>query len=286
MLPTELPRRSWVSRFVDVGGIRTHYLEAGDGPQTLVLLHSGEFGASAELCWEYNIAPFAEHFRVVAPDWLGFGETDKLHDFVSKSDRMIKHLAAFLRVLDIHRAHFAGASMGATRLIQEAARSTPRLPIASAVLASGGGFVPDNVHRRALLNYDGTPEGMKTILRACMADGRWAEDEAYVARRVEASLQPGAWESAAAARLKAPNVAPRSDFGQNDTTAYEHVRVPVLAVAGAKDLLREPGYHDALRRIPNAQVTVLDEAGHLLNIECAERFNALALNFVLGLEES
>ena len=33
------------SRFVDVDGIRTHYLEAGEGP-TVVLLHSGEFGGS------------------------------------------------------------------------------------------------------------------------------------------------------------------------------------------------------------------------------------------------
>jgi len=38
------------SRYLDVGGIRTHYLDAGDGPP-VVLLHSGEFGGSAELCW-------------------------------------------------------------------------------------------------------------------------------------------------------------------------------------------------------------------------------------------
>jgi len=42
------------SRYLDVGGIRTHYLDAGDGPP-VVLLHSGEFGGSAELCWEFNI---------------------------------------------------------------------------------------------------------------------------------------------------------------------------------------------------------------------------------------
>jgi pimeloyl-ACP methyl ester carboxylesterase len=286
MLPTDAPQRNWVSRFVDVGGIRTHYLEAGDGPQTVVLLHSGEFGGSAELCWEYNIGELAQHFRVVAPDWLGFGETDKLHDFVSKSDRMLRHMAAFLRVLNIDSAHFVGASMGATRLVQEAARPEPRLPIASVVLVSGGGFVPDNAHRRALLNYDGSAEGMRTILRACMADEQWAENEAYVARRVESSLRPGAWESAAAARLKGPGVAPRSDFGQTDTTAYERVKVPTLAVAGAKDLLREPGYHHALERIPGAKVVVFDDAGHLLNIESAERFNALTLDFLLGLEES
>ncbi|WPB89359.1 alpha/beta fold hydrolase [Streptomyces malaysiensis] len=284
--PLPRPQRVWSDRFVDVGGIRTHYLEAGDGPRTVVLLHSGEFGASAELCWEYNIAAFAERYRVLAPDWLGFGETDKLHDFVSKSDRMVRHMAAFLRVLDVDEAYFAGASMGATRLVQEAARPAQRLPLAAMVLVSGGGFVPDNAHRRALLGYDGTAEGMQAILRAALADEAWADDEAYVARRVASSLVPGAWEATAAARLKAPNVPPRSDFGQADTIAYEQVGCPTLAVAGAKDLLREPGYHHALERIPGARVEVFDDAGHLLNIERAERFNALAVDFLTSLEES
>lgn len=278
-MPTDAAA-GWTSRFVDVGGIRTHYLEAGDGPRVVVLLHSGEFGASAELCWEHNIPALSNHFRVIAPDWLGFGETDKLHDFVSKSDRMIRHMAAFLQVLTIEDAYFAGASMGATRLVQEATRPQPRLPIAAMVLVSGGGCVPDNADRRALLNYDGTTEGMRMILQSCLADSRWADDEAYVARRVTASLRPGAWESAAAARLKAPNVPPRSGFGQADGTAYERVTVPTLAVAGAKDRLREPGYHHALKRIPGARVVVFHDAGHLLNIDQADRFNTLAVEFL------
>jgi pimeloyl-ACP methyl ester carboxylesterase len=285
MSPTDRPPRRWVDRFVDVGGIRTHYLEAGDGARTVVMLHSGEFGASAELCWEHNIAAFAERFRVVAPDWLGFGETDKLHDFVSKSDRMVAHMAALLRVLVIDDAYFVGASMGASRLIQEAARPAPRLPLTAMVLVSGGGFVPDNAHRRALLAYDGSREGMRRILRACLADDEWAADDRYVDRRVASSLRPGAWESISAARLKAPNIPARSEFGQADTIAYERVTVPTLAFAGAKDLLREPGYHHALERIPGARVEVFDDAGHLLNIERAARFNAAALRFLSELEK-
>ncbi|WP_158703311.1 alpha/beta fold hydrolase [Pseudonocardia dioxanivorans] len=284
MSPTERPARVWVDRYADVGGIRTHYLEAGDGPRTVVMLHSGEFGASAELCWEYNIAAFAEHFRVVAPDWLGFGLTDKLHDFVSKSDRMVRHMAAFLAQLAITDAYFVGASMGATRLVQEAAQPAPRLPLAAMVLVSGGGFVPDNAHRRALLGYDGTAEGMRNILRASLHDSEWADDDAYVARRVASSLEPGAWEAASAARLKAPNVPARADFGQADTTPYGNVAVPTLAAVGAKDLLREPGYHHALERIPGSRIVMFDDAGHLLNIERAAQFNAVAIDFLTELE--
>ena len=68
------------SRYVNVDGVKTHYLEGGDGP-TVVLWHSGEFGGAAELSWEFLMPVLAKHFHVVAPDWLGFGRTDKVYDF-------------------------------------------------------------------------------------------------------------------------------------------------------------------------------------------------------------
>ena len=268
------------SRYIDVGGIRTHYLDAGDGPP-LVLLHSGEFGGSAELCWEFNIGPLARDFRVIAPDWLGFGGTDKLRDFVSGSDRMIRHMSAFLRAMVIDQADFAGVTMGATMLLREAARADCRFPIRRLVVASGGGFVPDNEERRRLLSYDGTAEAMRAILRANFYDQSWAQDDAYVKRRVEASLAPGAWEAIAAARLKPPTMAPRQDFGQPDTIDYERIGYPALVIAGAEDKLRLPGYHEAPGRIPDSRIVVLPETGHLLNIERSGEFNDLVRRFLL-----
>jgi 2-hydroxymuconate-semialdehyde hydrolase len=268
-----------VSRYVDVGGVRTHYLEAGDGPP-VVLLHSGEFGASAELTWEHNLAPLAERFRVIAPDWLGFGGTDKLRDFISGSDRMVRHMAAFLQTMAIDRAAFVGCSMGGTTLVKEAARPDCRFPISRMAIISGGGFVPDNEHRRAMLDYDGTHEAMRRMLRATFADPRFSEDEEYIARRVRASLEPGAWEVIAATRLKAPNIPARSQFGHEDTTPYEAVPHPTLVIAGALDHLREPGYEQAMQRIPDVQIHVIPDAGHLVNIERADTVNELLLAFL------
>jgi 2-hydroxymuconate-semialdehyde hydrolase len=267
-------------RYVDVGGVRTHYLEAGDG-SPVVLLHSGEYGGCAELTWEHNIGPLARDFRVIAPDWLGFGGTDKIRDFVSGSDRMVSHLARFIETLALTSADFVGCSMGGTCLIREAAQDRPRLPIRRMVVASGGGLAPDNEHRRAIQSYDGTEESMRRVLVALFENPRWWNDDDYVARRVRLSKAPGAWEAVSAAQLKAPWVPERSGFGGLDTIPYENVQVPTLLIAGDHDKLREPGYADPLqRRMPHASLTVFRGCGHMVNIEQPERFNLIVSDFL------
>ena len=270
------------SRYVDVDGIRTHYLEAGDGP-TVVLLHSGEFGGCAEISWEFNIPALAGHFRVVAPDWLGFGRTDKLFDFAGARARVYGHMRRFLEVMAIDEADFIGNSMGGSNLARIAANPPVILPIRSVVLASGGGFTPETEERRTLLAYDGTAEAMSALLRAMLHDPKWADDAAYVARRQEFALMPGAWECAAAARLKSPAAAAAatSGFGQPDATQYENIAFPTLMIAGAEDRLREPGYaHAVAGRIPDCEVHVFEGCGHCPNIEAAERFNRIVIDFL------
>jgi 2-hydroxymuconate-semialdehyde hydrolase len=269
------------SRFLVVDGIRTHYLEAGAG-FPVVLLHSGEYGANAQLSWEFNIDSLAAHFRVIAPDWLGFGQTDKIVDFVGGTARRVAHLRRVLEVLDISEAFFAGSSFGASTLAREIARPDPAFPAAALVLSAGGGFVPDNEARRAILDYDCTEEGMRRIVRVLFCDQQWAEDKAYVRRRHESSLAPGAWEATAAARFRSPVTPPRGNIGQPDTTQYEQIRCPTLVIAGGDDKLREPGYAaEIAARIPDARLQVYPGCGHLPHIERASAFNELAVAFLV-----
>jgi pimeloyl-ACP methyl ester carboxylesterase len=268
------------SRVVDVDGMRTHYLEGGDGPP-VVLLHSGEFGACAELSWEYMIAPLSRHFRVIAPDWLGFGKTAKIHDFEGKRQRMLSHLVRFVEVMALDRAYFVGNSMGGTYLLQLASERPCRLPILRMVVISGGGFVPANDSRQHLLDYDGSEASMVRLLRAIFVQPEWYTDEDYVRRRHALSLAPGAWECVAAARFKSPMGAPRSEFGNTDDTPYGNIGVPALLIAGGRDGLRLPGYANELaRRIPDARLALLPDAGHCPNIEHADEVAALTIEFL------
>lgn len=67
------------SRFADTRGLKTHYYEAGEDGHPLILLHSGEYGGCAESSWSVVMPMLAaEGFHVYAPDWLGFGQSDKM----------------------------------------------------------------------------------------------------------------------------------------------------------------------------------------------------------------
>jgi pimeloyl-ACP methyl ester carboxylesterase len=61
-------------QFIDVGGVRTRYWQAGDQGSVVLLLHG--IGCSV-LEWQRNMAALARHHRVFAVDLLGFGLTDK-----------------------------------------------------------------------------------------------------------------------------------------------------------------------------------------------------------------
>jgi pimeloyl-ACP methyl ester carboxylesterase len=267
-------------RYVVVDGIRTHYLEAGEG-DTVVLLHSGEFGGRAELSWEYLIPLLARTYRVIAPDWLGFGNTDKIHDFGGKRARMIAHMRRTFDVLALEDAHFVGNSMGATHLAQMAAASDwHRHGAKSISLISGGGFAPDNAARRATLEYDCTREAMVRLLQALFVDPIWWTDPVYVDRRQAAATEPGAWESLAVARFRSPLHPPRSQFGQADDIEYENIDRPTLFVVGAQDSLREPGYAEGpAARIADARIQVIDGVGHCPNIERPDAVASALLGF-------
>jgi pimeloyl-ACP methyl ester carboxylesterase len=271
------------SRYINVDGVRTHYLEGGEGP-TVVFMHSGEFGGCAELSWEFNLEAFAKHFRVVAPDWLGFGRTDKVFDFANGRDRVFAHMRRFIEVMDIGHADFVGNSMGGSNLIRIAAARPVIFPIRSLVLASGGGFAPATDARQQLLDYDGSPKAMRALLDGLFYNKKkWVDNPAYIRKRQKFALIPGTWECTAAVRFRRPYPKKKAggQFGNPDATPYEQVAVPLLLIAGKQDRLRQPGYARVLgKRIPGAKVKVYDKAAHCPHIEHAPRFNREAIAFL------
>ena len=264
------------SKFIAVEGMRTHCLEGGRGAD-VVLLHSGEFGASAELSWEFTLPSLAEHFHVVAPDWLGFGESAKLFSFDDMRGLRVHHIAGLLKMLGIERAHFIGNYMGGGMLAAVAAQDRPVWPIEKMILASAGGFAPVNEARAILNSYDGTREHMRRILQTTLLHSPLRSDEAYLDKRHRLSLVPGSWECTAAARFRRPGV----KGSEREETNYRAIKRPTLIVAGARDPLREPGYAQELQKeIAGSELVVFEDAGHFPHIDFPERFNETAIAFL------
>ena len=271
-------------KFIAVDGMRTHYFEAGAEHRgkwpSVLLLHSAEYGGAAEFSWEFNLDALGRRYHVLAPDHLGFGLTDKVFDFNGQFDRRIAHIRRFLEVMGVGPVHVAGSSMSGGMSLTVAARKQPDWPLASLIVCSGGGEAPNNEARKIINTYDGTREHMRHILQVMFIDPKWSTDEAYLDRRWEMALVPGAWEATSAARFKAP-FREANGKRERDNIDYRAICVPTLVMAGKQDPLREPGYTDAfVPLIPKASLHVFARAGHMGNIECAGEFNERVLAFL------
>jgi pimeloyl-ACP methyl ester carboxylesterase len=263
---------------IAVDGLRTSYLEAGQG-DPVVLLHGGEFGASAELGWEHTIAALAARHRVLAPDMLGFGESAKVIDFNDGRGMRIRHVAGFCAALRIDCAHFVGNSMGAIMLLTDTTSAAPVLPVRSLVTICGGGEIQRNQYIDALYDYDATIPAMRKIVAALFADPSYPADDGYVRRRYESSIAPGAWEAVAAARFRRPGQAPPAT--PSTQRAYDRIAVPTLVVEGGSDKLLPTGWAAEIAAlIPGARSAVVDEAGHCPQIEQPSAVNELLVGFL------
>lgn len=269
---------SYQRRTITVDGLTTGYLEAGSG-DPVVLLHGGEFGVGAEIGWEAVIGELAGHYRVLAPDMLGFGGSAKVVDFNDGRGMRIRHIARFCAELGIQSAHFVGNSMGAVNLLVDATSQVPQLPVRSLVAICGGGEIQRNEHSAVLYDYDASIDGMRRIVTALFADPAYPSDDEYVRRRYESSIAPGAWEALAAARFRRPGL--EAPAMPSSRRPYDRIGVPALIVEGAADKLLPPGWAAHIAgQIAGATSAVVADAGHCPQIEQPQAVIGLLLDFL------
>ena len=265
-----------------VDGLITGFLEAGQG-DPVVLLHGGEFGVTAELGWENNIPALAAHHHVFALDMLGFGQSAKVIDFNDGRGMRIRHIARFCEAVGVESAHFVGNSMGAVNLFVDATSQAPVIPARSLVMICGGGEIQRNEHSVALYDYDATLPAMRRIVEALFFDPSYPADDAYVQRRYESSIAPGAWEALAAARFRRPGLEPPPL--PSSKRSYERIAVPTLVVEGEGDKLLPSGWAaEIAAQIPGGRSVVVPKAGHCPQIEQPSVVNTVLVDFLNGVQ--
>ena len=110
-------------KFLQVDGHKIRYLESGNSEKSLVLIHG--LGASAER-WDQVIPLFSNEYRVIVPDLIGFGYSDKpLVDYTPEF--FSEFLEKFMIESDIKRPNLIGSSLGGQVTAEYAASHSDEL---------------------------------------------------------------------------------------------------------------------------------------------------------------
>lgn len=271
---------SWTRSTIDAGGFRTGYLEAGDTAQdTVVLIHDGGFGTTADLCWGDVIDDLAQNYHVLGPELLGWGETDK----VVYLDRppyaaRIPHVAAFCRALGVEQAAFVGASFGGSLLLRALVDPSRPWPISRAVSISGTGGpfrLPEGT--AALADYEPSLEAARRMTSLIVRDMSGLSE--HVRRRYENSLAPGHWEAMTAPRLHNPATERRTP-ADNFLERFATVDLPVLLIEGRHDPLLETDWSKKLADLsPNVRAMTVDHS-HEPNIDAPAETARIITDFL------
>ena len=263
-----------------VGDIETHYLEAGKGPD-LVLLHGGEYGGSAETTWKLNMESLGRDFHVIAPDMLGFGQTDKIYSFSDPAGFRIKHLRRFLKAIGVENAYFVGSSSGGGTILRAAVMDPPPFPIKKMVTICGNASLFKTEAQNRLETYSASLENMEEIMGLLFHDRKWLSRD-LIRERFEVSLIPGSWETLSAARLRRPGYerTPRSDAFVKRLAS---VSIPFLIISCAHDLLNPKDWDKQFQAmVPGSRVHCFLNSAHEPQIEEAEEFERVLRAFLIG----
>jgi pimeloyl-ACP methyl ester carboxylesterase len=92
-----------------VFGAKIQYIEAGDQAKPAVVLLHGLGSSSA--AWQFNIAALAAKYRVIVPDQIGFGKSDKpLLKY--RVGTYVDFLDKFMSEIKVEKATLVGNSLG------------------------------------------------------------------------------------------------------------------------------------------------------------------------------
>lgn len=241
---------------------------------TLVLLHA--FPLSARL-WEPQDALADAGWRVVMPQFRGFDCTTPDGADVQSIDDYASDVADLMQTLDLDRAVIGGLSLGgyvafalyrqAPALFQalvladtraeadspEARASRTRL--IDVVRTRGAAAVADEMVPKLLgaTSQSLRPELLERVRSLVVGNG------------------PAAIEGALRAMMSRPD----------STPLLPSITVPALVVVGDEDVLTPPALSTVIAaRLPQAELVVLSQAGHLASLEQPEAFNAALLRFL------
>jgi pimeloyl-ACP methyl ester carboxylesterase len=256
-----------------VGGSELHYLTAGTG-RPLVLLHGGIIDA-ATLSWGTLIDPLADHAHVHAVDMLGYGESD-LPEGPLSMQRHVDAVGQFIDELGLDDPLLAGISLGGGVAVGTALAYPDRVggivPIDAFALGSelASGLLTWVLAKVQVTNHLSVALTARSRRFARASLASLAHDSATIAEETVDRLMAEARRPKAGKafrKFRASEVT-RQGYRTDYSDRVADLDVPAHFVHGADDDLLPPSWsRRAAARTPDADLTVLDDCGHLATLE-------------------
>jgi 2-hydroxy-6-oxonona-2,4-dienedioate hydrolase len=251
-------------------GAKIHYVEAGSGP-VVVLLHG--LGGNATN-WAFNIAPLAHKYRVVVPDQIGFGQSDKpLINY--RIATYVDFLDAFLKELKIERASLVGNSLGGWVAASFALAHPEKVERLVLVDAAGFAFAQGFDTSQLIKLNPSTREGMKELVSHLFYNKLIFMSDGFINASMAARINAGDGHTI---RSITESIIRREDILDKRLSA---IKQPTLIIWGREDgLLPLADGQRFQKEIAGAQLLVFDQCGHVPQVEKASEFNAAVLKFL------
>ena len=265
-----------IAKSVRTGGFTTNLHDTGSGRPVLFIHGSGP-GVSAWANWRLVLPELSRVRRVIAPDMVGFGFTERPAGIRYDMDTWVRQAVDVLDALDLPQADVVGNSFGGALALSLACRHPDRVR-RLVLMGSVGVPFPITEGLDAVWGYTPSFENMRRIMDWFAFDRRLVNDE--LARlRYEASIRPGFQESFAAMFP-----APRQRWVDAMCSPEAQVRAlphETLVIHGRDDRVIPLSTSLTLSQwIPRSQLHVFGQCGHWTQIEHSARFTQLVANFL------
>ena len=259
-------------QFVTIDGNKIRYLESGnDKNDTLILIHG--LGASAER-WEFVIPIFEKYYKVIVPDLIGFGYSDKpIADYTPEF--FTDFLEKFFDTLGIKQTNIIGSSLGG----QITAEFTSKNPqkIKKMVLVSSSGIMKTSTPALDAYVLAALYPNKETAQEAfkIMSASTEVNDE-IINGFIERMLLPNAKMAFMSTILGLKNA-------EVLTNKLQTISAPTLIVWGSEDPVIPIKYADEfISSIQDCRFYKMEGSGHTPFVDNPPKFTEIVLDFLKG----
>jgi pimeloyl-ACP methyl ester carboxylesterase len=262
---------------VDALGVRTNYTMLGEGNKGPVLLLHGM--STAADSFRETMYGLAGEFWLLAPDIPGFGYSENTRPYTYA--HLVEWLAAFCMALDLPPYALIGHSFGGTLAVAYTAayaQDVSSLLLAAPSILSHGAF-PN------FLKHIGISLGLVDLASALSQSPLWVERQIKAPFYAPEQQDESVWQ-----RRRQDYKLARASAGVIKASAFLDLRPslskitqPVCLVWGDNDPVVPPSdAYDLQAMLPNAQIHMLANCGHVSILEQQTAFQEIACSFLAG----